>query len=68
MSPTVRIYGTESCPYTRKAREAYGDRAIFIDVGTDPQRLDEMLKLSGGRRQIPVIVEGKRITIGFGGS
>jgi len=68
MSAKVKIFGTQSCPYTRKAREAYGDRALFIDVGTDPQQLDEMLKLSGGRRQVPVIVEGEKVTVGFGGA
>jgi len=27
-----------------------------------------MLKLSNGRRQVPVIVEAGKVTIGFGGS
>ncbi len=68
MSEKVKIFGTTSWPYTIKAREAYGDRAVFLDVGSDPKKLDEMLKLSGGRQQVPVIVEGDKITIGFGGA
>ena len=28
----------------------------------------EMLKASGGVRQVPVIVEGERVTVGFHGS
>jgi len=27
-----------------------------------------MLKISDGTRKVPVIVEGERVTIGFGGS
>ena len=62
------IFGTVSWPYTSKAREAYGDKAVFFDVGTDLKKLNEMLNLSGGRRQVPVIVEGDKVTVGFGGA
>jgi hypothetical protein len=34
----------------------------------DDDGLARMLKLSNGRRQIPVIVEAGKVTIGFGGS
>jgi len=27
-----------------------------------------MLKASGGKRQVPVIVEGDKVTIGYGGT
>jgi len=27
-----------------------------------------MLKASGGKRQVPVIVEGEKVTIGYGGT
>jgi hypothetical protein len=30
--------------------------------------LAEMLKLCGGRRQVPVIVEGGRVSTGYGGT
>lgn len=30
--------------------------------------LDEMLTHSGGKRQVPVIVENGKVTIGFGGT
>jgi hypothetical protein len=30
--------------------------------------LERMLRYSNGRRQIPVIVEAGKVTIGFGGS
>jgi len=34
----------------------------------DERALARMLKLSNGRRQVPVIVEAGKVTIGFGGS
>ena len=68
MSSKVMIFGTVSWPYTNKAREAYGDKAVFFDVGADLKKLDEMLSLSGGRRQVPVIVDGDKVTVGFGGA
>jgi hypothetical protein len=33
----------------------------------DPDALEKMLILSKGRRKIPVIVEGERVTVGFKG-
>jgi hypothetical protein len=30
--------------------------------------MEEMLRLTHGNRQVPVIVEGEQISIGFGGS
>ena len=61
----VKIYGTNTCPFCNQAREAYGKRAVFIDVDADPEKLKAMLALSGGRRQVPVIIEGEKVTVGF---
>jgi glutaredoxin len=41
---------------------------IYRDVKEDDQAMAEMLKLTHGNRQVPVMVEGDKITIGFGGS
>jgi hypothetical protein len=41
---------------------------IFRDVKADAQALEEMLRLTQGNRQVPVMVEGARVSIGFGGS
>jgi glutaredoxin len=30
--------------------------------------MEAMLKASGGQRKVPVIVEGEKISIGYGGS
>jgi glutaredoxin len=34
----------------------------------DADGLAEMLKLSKGQRKVPVIVEGKKVTVGYGGT
>jgi len=75
MEPKVIIYGTEGCPYVRKAREDYGDKAIFYNVKTDPEKMREMLVYSKGEQRVPVIVEKEEVTgqkatvsIGYGGT
>ena len=40
----------------------------YRDVVQNPALLDEMLKASGGKRQVPVIVDAGKVTIGYGGS
>jgi len=64
----ARIYGKEGCPHTKRARAAL-PRALFVDVLADPTALEEMLRLSGGVRRIPVIVHGygrsDAVEIGF---
>jgi glutaredoxin 3 len=68
MEPKVIIYGTETCPFVKKAREAYGDKAISYNVKADPEKLQEMLVYSKGEQRVPVIVEGEKVTIGYGGT
>jgi glutaredoxin len=67
MAEEIVIYGRAGCPFTDKAISAYGERARYIDVGEDSGQLQLMLKLTNGVRQVPVIVEGGQITIGYGG-
>ena len=67
MSEKILIYGTDTCPFCIQARNAYKDKALFINVENNEEKLEEMLALSGGRRQVPVIVEGDKVTVGFAG-
>jgi glutaredoxin 3 len=67
MEQKIIIYGTNTCPFCIQAREAYGDKAVFVNVDNDHEKLNEMLKFSDGRRQVPVIVEGDKVTVGFAG-
>ncbi|VFU18906.1 conserved hypothetical protein [anaerobic digester metagenome] len=39
-----------------------------MNVDQDPERLKEMLAYSGGNMQVPVIVEGEKVRIGFAGN
>ena len=67
----VQIFGTERCPYTRRAREDYSRRQVdfeFVDVSDSDADLERMLGYSNGRRQVPVIVEDGKVEIGFGGT
>ncbi len=40
----------------------------YVNVKADPKALEAMLRWSKGKRDVPVIVEEGRVTIGFGGS
>ena len=40
----------------------------YRNVLKDPDSLAEMLRLVGGRRDVPVVVEGGKATVGYGGS
>lgn len=71
MADEVLIYGKDSCPYTTAAVEDYQARNVpvrYINVKKDRAELERMLALTGGRRQVPVIVEAGKVTIGFGGT
>jgi glutaredoxin 3 len=65
------IFGHDLCPYTSRAREDFSRRKIpfeYINVLKNDDALQRMLTHSNGRRQIPVIVEAGKVTIGFQGS
>ena len=71
MADAVVIYGKDSCPYTMAAIEDYQSRDVpvrYVNVKKDKAELEKMLALTKGRRQVPVIVEGGQVTIGFGGT
>jgi len=71
MAKSVRIFGKDTWPYTTSAREAYEDKGYEVqyhNVLKDKSLLDEMLKFSKGGRAVPVIVEGGKVSVGYGGS
>lgn len=66
----VLIFGKDSCPYTQAAREDCAARGVefrYINVKADQAGLDRMLAYTNGVREVPVIVDGKSVTIGFDG-
>ncbi len=36
-----------------------------MNVDEDPEKRKEMLVVTGGREEVPVIVDGDKVTIGF---
>ena len=71
MADEVLIYGKDGCPYTVAARDDYQNRGVpfrYINVKKEPGELERMLALTKGQRRVPVIVEGGKVTIGFGGT
>lgn len=52
------------------AREDYAKRKVdfvYVNVKSDKKELDRMIELSGGR-EVPVILENGKVTVGFGGT
>jgi glutaredoxin 3 len=71
MPDTVLIFGKDACPYTQAARDDYTKRQVpfqYLNVKKDAGALKQMLEYSRGRREVPVIVDAGRVTIGFGGT
>jgi len=67
----VEIFGKDTCPYTQAARDHYLGRAIpfeYFNVKKNRAQLERMLVFSHGQREVPVIVEDGKVTIGFGGT
>lgn len=55
---SVEIYSSGACPYCVAAKNLLKQKGFDyseIRIDTDPQRRDEMLKRSGGRRSVPQI-------------
>jgi glutaredoxin 3 len=67
----VLIFGKDSCPYTQAAVDDYKRRGVemkYVNVKKSAADLERMLVYSKGQRRVPVIVEGEKVTIGFGGT
>ena len=67
----VVIFGKDACPYTQSARDHYAAQGVpfeYFNVKKNPAQLERMLTYSKGARRVPVIVEGDKVTIGFGGT
>lgn len=70
MGESAKLYGKHGCPHCFNARRDFDTRGIEyedIDVQTDGAALKEMLKLNGGLRRVPTIVEGDQVTVGYKG-
>ncbi len=63
----VRVYSTPTCPYCIQAKNYLKEKNIFfenIDVSSDEQGLEEMMRVSG-QMGVPVILIDGEVIIGF---
>jgi glutaredoxin 3 len=66
----VTIYTKPGCPYCAAAKDDLQRRGIRYtehNVKSDRAALRRMLDLNGNRRQVPTIVQGDQVRVGFHG-
>jgi glutaredoxin len=66
----VTIYTKPGCPYCAAAKRSLDKKGIEYEefnARADRAALHRMLDLNGGRRRVPTIVEGEKVTVGFNG-
>ncbi len=66
---TVAVYVLPSCPHCRALLEDLRRRRVavtVVDLGREPQRIEEVERLTWDRR-VPVVVDHERATVGFRG-
>ena len=69
--PVLEVYIKPGCPYSRALKhklEHDGTPFVEYDVQLDPTALQRMLALNGGRRNVPTVVQGETVTVGFHGA
>ncbi len=61
----IEIYSKNTCPYCVMAKrllESKGQTWTEINLDQEPDRLDEMLERTGGRRTVPeIFIDGQLI-------
>jgi glutaredoxin 3 len=64
------LYTKGDCQFCAAARIDLARRGVpytEIDVARYPERIPELLKLTGGKRVVPVIVDGAGIQVALSG-
>ncbi|HUE29706.1 MAG TPA: glutaredoxin family protein [Verrucomicrobiae bacterium] len=62
----VLLYTKAGCPYCDAKRSELAARGVAVrevNVSEHPEAIAELLKVTRGRRIVPVVVEGGRIEI-----
>jgi glutaredoxin len=68
--PSVEIFVKPDCPHCRALkRKLEHDHTSYVehDAQGNPRALQRMLELNGGKRNVPTIVMGDQVTVGFHG-
>ncbi len=66
----VVVYTKPGCPYCAAAIRDLGERSVpyeEVSVEGNPKARTEVMRLSGGRGIVPILVEGDEVMVGFGG-
>ena len=64
------LYTRDGCPASARLKEsltAAGEPFTEVNLSREPQAMTELLKLTSGRRIVPVVVRGGRIEVAPGG-
>ena len=67
---TILLYTHPDCNYSDAQRADFvkdGVEFTEIDISLHPERIDELVQLTGGERITPVLVEGDKISVGYFG-
>ena len=70
MPQKVVIYTKPGCPYCAAARKDLEERGKpyeEISIKDNPKAAAEVMRLSGGKGIVPVLVSGEEVKVGFGG-
>jgi glutaredoxin 3 len=62
----VTLYTRAGCPYCDRKRAELVARGVAfteIDVGAQPEKIPELLKVTRGRRIVPVVVDAAGIAV-----
>jgi len=63
----VKVYSTPTCPYCKMVKEYLASKGVSyrdIDVASNSQAAEEMVKISG-QMGVPVVVINGQAVIGF---
>ena len=66
----VVVYTKPGCPYCAAAIRDLGERGVSyeeVSIESNPKARAEVMRLSSGTGIVPVLVEGDKVKVGFGG-
>lgn len=67
MEKRVKVYSTQTCPYCKMIKTFLTENSIDfedIDVGSNPDKAQEMVEKSG-QMGVPVVEIGDKVIVGF---
>lgn len=66
MAQAVTLYVKTGCPYCAAKRGKLRDEGIAfqeINISECPEAIPQLLRLTGGQRLVPVVVEGQHVSV-----